>query len=63
MVDAFSALILVYDRETLALIAEMGGPDAGLRVPMDLAIDGGDIFVTSSRTSSVEAFRGGALFP
>ncbi len=62
VVDAFQALILVYDRVTLALITEMGGPDAGLRVPMDLAIDGGDIFVTSSRTSSVEVFRGGAAF-
>ena len=58
VVDAFQALIFVYDRATLAPVATLGGPGAGLRVPMDLVIDGGDIFVTSTRTASVEALRG-----
>ncbi len=65
LADAFLAQVLVFDRATLRLVKTLGGRDAGppqLRIPMDLVVGpGGGVFVTSNRTGSVEAFRGGAV--
>lgn len=62
--DAFLAQILVFDRATLTQVKALGGRDTGppqLRIPLDLVIGSdGDVFVTSNRTGTVEAFRGGA---
>lgn len=64
LADAFLAQVLVFDRATLTLVKTLGGRDAGppqLRIPMDLLVgSGGDLFVTSNRTGSVEVFPGGA---
>lgn len=65
LADALLAQVLVFDRGTLALVKTLGGRDAGppqLRIPLDVAVGpGGDVFVTSNRTGSVEVFRNGAL--
>lgn len=66
VVDVVLAQVLVFDRTTLKLVRTVGGRNSGsvpLRVPLDIAIAGGDLYVTSSATGRVEAFRGGAVKP
>jgi DNA-binding beta-propeller fold protein YncE len=64
VVDAVLAQVLVYDRETLERVDEFGGRGAGLRLPLDVAIDdGGNVFVTSNLTQSVEVYLGAAGQP
>ncbi len=63
--DALLAAVLVFNRDTLALVKTLGGRNVGppvLRVPLDVVIGkNGDVFVTSNRTAAVEVFRRGTL--
>jgi hypothetical protein len=64
--DVLLAKVLVFDRETLEQVSELGGGagDPTLFVPLDVAVDtDGDVFVTSNRTRSVEVFPNGAGQP
>jgi hypothetical protein len=64
--DVLLAKVLVFDRETLEQVGELGGGagDPTLFVPLDVAVDtDGDVFVTSNRTRSVEVFPNGAGQP
>lgn len=58
LADALLAQVLVYDRETLEQLEVLGGRDQGLRLPLDVAVIGVDLYVTSNRTGTVEVFPG-----
>jgi DNA-binding beta-propeller fold protein YncE len=67
LADMLLAQVLIFDRATKKIVNTLGGRDAGppeLRVPLDVALGaGGDVFVTSNRTGSVEVFRSGGTQP
>jgi DNA-binding beta-propeller fold protein YncE len=58
--DALLAQVLVYDRATLEQVEVLGSRDAGLRLPLDVALGAdGEVYVTSNRTHSVELLVSG----
>jgi DNA-binding beta-propeller fold protein YncE len=57
--DAVLAQVMAYDRETLELLEVIGSRAAGLRLPLDVVVSsGGELYVTSNRTQTVEVFQG-----
>jgi len=62
--DGLLATVEIYSRTTLAKVATLGGRNAGypgLRFPTDVFVnDGGDVFVASYQSGTVEEFVGGA---
>lgn len=55
LADALLAQVLIFDRNTKALIGTLGGRSRGLRLPLDVTIDTtGAIYATSNRTGTVE---------
>lgn len=66
LADAVRAQVLVFDRNTLQQVAIIGSGDpavSDLRLPADVVVDPkkGDVFVTSSLTHEVVAFRDGPV--
>jgi hypothetical protein len=60
LLDLLQSSVLVFDPAVSATPVQTldGTADPLLRFPLDVAVVGGDVVVTSKRTHSVEAFRG-----